>query len=143
MPASISDLGLISSVNDLVQNINLTRQLTARFTYDNNLDLLLPAKQKLMMFRVIQEQVNNILKHAKATNLLISISYHPKHCRLEITDDGIGFELSSAKRKNGVGLSNIYSRAALFNGDVQIVTSTGKGCQLVITVPHTLQKNEQ
>ncbi len=142
MPASIGDLGLISSVNDLVQNINLTRQLKAEFTYDHNLDLLLPPKQKLMLFRVIQEQVNNILKHAKATNLVISISYHAKHIRLEITDDGVGFDLPMAKRKNGVGLSNIYSRAALFNGDVQVLTSPGNGCRLVITVPHTLQKNE-
>jgi len=55
----------------------------------------------------------------------------------------MGFDLPSAKRKNGVGLSNIYSRAALFNGDVHITTSQGKGCQLIITVPHTLQKNEQ
>lgn len=143
MPASIGDLGLVSSVSDLVQNLNLTRQLAARFTYDNNLDLLLPPPQKLMLFRIIQEQVNNILKHAKARKLLIDISYHPKYIRLEITDDGMGFDLSSAKRKNGVGLSNIYSRAALFNGDVHITTSQGKGCQLIITVPHTLQKNEQ
>jgi len=104
---------------------------------------LLPPPQKLMLFRIIQEQVNNILKHAKARKLLIDISYHPKYIRLEITDDGMGFDLPSAKRKNGVGLSNIYSRAALFNGDVHITTSQGKGCQLVITVPHTLQKNEQ
>lgn len=142
MPASVSDLGLISSVNDLVQNINLTKQLLVRFKYDSNLDLLLHPKQKLTLFRIIQEQVNNVLKHARASKLLIAITYKPKQTTLEITDDGIGFDLTVAKMKDGVGLSNILSRAAIFNGEVQVNTEPGKGCQLIINVPHTLTKLE-
>ncbi|MBZ5857824.1 PAS domain S-box protein [Flavihumibacter profundi] len=137
MPASISDLGLISSVNDLVQNIAIARQLVVDFRYDANLDKLLHPKQKLMLFRIIQEQVNNVLKHAQASSLVIAISYMPKKTRLEIADNGIGFDLGIAKMKDGVGLSNIMSRAAIFNADVQVITSPGKGCQLIIDLPNT------
>jgi signal transduction histidine kinase len=138
MPASISDLGLISSVNDMVQNIAIARQLVVDFRYDKNLDTLVHPKQKLMLFRIIQEQVNNVIKHAHASSLMIAISYHPKRIRLEITDNGIGFDLSQAKLKDGVGLSNIMSRAAIFNARVQVNTSPGKGCQLIIDLPNTL-----
>lgn len=138
MPASISDLGLISSVNDLVQNIAIARQLVVDFRYDKNLDTLVHPKQKLMLFRIIQEQVNNVIKHAHASSLMIAISYHPKKIRLEIADNGIGFDLSQAKMKDGVGLSNIMSRAAIFNARVQVNTSPGKGCQLIIDLPNTL-----
>jgi PAS domain S-box-containing protein len=143
MPASISDLGLISSVNDLVQNIAIARQLVVDFKYDSGLDDLLPPKQKLMLFRIIQEQVNNVLKHAKATHLAIAIVYKPTVIRLEITDNGIGFELGKAKMKDGVGLSNILSRAAIFNAAVQINAAPGNGCQLIIDLPNTLTKHEK
>jgi PAS domain S-box-containing protein len=138
MPASISDLGLISSVNDLVQNIAIARQLAVSFQYDKNLDLLVHPKQKLMLFRIIQEQVNNVIKHAHASKLLIAISYEPKNVRLEITDNGKGFDLNKVNMKNGLGLSNIMSRAAIFNAKVQVNTSLGEGCQLVIDLPNTL-----
>jgi signal transduction histidine kinase len=143
MPASISDLGLISSVNDLVQNIAIARQLVVDFRYDSGLDDLLPPKQKLMLFRIIQEQVNNVLKHAQATHLAIVIVYKPTVIRLEITDNGIGFELGKAKMKDGVGLSNIMSRAAIFNAAVQINAAPGNGCQLIIDLPNTLTKLEK
>lgn len=138
MPASIGDLGLISSINDMVQNIAIARQLAVDFRYDKNLDKLVHPKQKLMLFRIIQEQVNNVIKHAHASTLLIAISYHPKRIRLEITDNGIGFDPRMAKLKDGMGLSNIMSRAAIFNAKVQVNTSPGKGCQIIIDLPNTL-----
>ncbi|KIC94816.1 PAS domain S-box protein [Flavihumibacter solisilvae] len=139
MPASISDLGLISSVNDLVQNIAIARQLVVDFRYDPDLDKLLNAKQKLMLFRIIQEQVNNVLKHAHASSLIIVISSLPDLIRLEIADNGIGFDLEQAKMKDGVGLSNILSRAAIFDAAVQVKTAPGKGCQLIIDLPNILK----
>lgn len=92
MPASLSDLGLISSINDLIDNVNLSRQLHAEFKYDKNIEKRLRAKEKLMFFRIIQEQVNNVLKHADARNLLVSISNHRRLTRLEIKDNGKGFD---------------------------------------------------
>jgi signal transduction histidine kinase len=139
MPASVSDLGLISSVNDLVQNIAIARQLVVDFRYDPDLDKRLDPKQKLMLFRIIQEQVNNVLKHAHASSLIIVIAALPDKIRLEIADNGIGFDLEQVKVKDGVGLSNIMSRAAIFDAAVNVNTAPGKGCQLIIDLPNILK----
>lgn len=136
MPASISDLGLITSVNDLIQNVAIARQLLVDFRYDANLDNLLHSKQKLMIFRIIQEQVNNVIKHSRASSLIIAISHNPQRTRLEIADNGVGFDPQKARLKDGVGLSNIMSRAAIFNATVEINTSPGKGCQIIIDLPN-------
>ena len=137
MPASISDLGLVSSINDLVENIMLTRQLEVDFRHKGKLDKLLHPKQKLTLFRIIQEQVNNVLKHSRATRLVIDLAYTPAYTRLEIIDDGTGFDLNDVKMKNGLGLSNIMSRAAIFNAGVTVNTAPGKGCHLTIDLPNT------
>jgi PAS domain S-box-containing protein len=142
VPASISDLGLITSINDLVHNIAIARQLVVDFRYDKDLDIIVQPKQKLMLFRIIQEQVNNVIKHARASSLLIAITNHRQKIRLEIADNGIGFDLSQAKMKDGVGLSNILSRAAIFNAKVIVNTSPGKGCQLIIDLPNNLTNTQ-
>ncbi|GAB2682706.1 hypothetical protein GCM10027036_41040 [Flavihumibacter cheonanensis] len=140
MPASLSDLGLISSINDLIENITLSRQLHAEFKYDKNIEKRLRAKEKLMFFRIIQEQANNVLKHADASHLLISITNHRQLTRLEIKDNGKGFDPEVARKKEGIGMLNIMSRAAIFNAKVEIITAPGKGCHLVIDLPYSSKK---
>lgn len=140
MPASVGDLGLVSSISDLVENINLSRQLYAEFKYDKNVEKRLKANEKLMFFRIIQEQVNNVLKHAQASNLWIGITTHRKYTRLEIKDNGQGFDLQQTKKKEGIGMLNIMSRAAIFNAPVEIVTAPGNGCDLIIDLPYSAKK---
>jgi PAS domain S-box-containing protein len=137
VPPSIGDLGLIDSVQDLVENVKATRRLHVEFYYSGIIDDILDEKRKLMLFRIIQEQVNNVLKHASANNLVIEmIADSEGHAvDLTISDDGKGFELDKVRLKKGVGLSNIASRAQLFNGSVHIVTALGEGCKLKINVP--------
>lgn len=90
-----------------------------------------------MLFRIIQEQVNNVLKHAAANNLVIELIADAEGhvVDLTISDDGKGFELENIRLKKGVGLSNITSRVQLFNGSVNIVTALDQGCKLKINVP--------
>jgi signal transduction histidine kinase len=137
VPPSIGDLGLIDSVQDLVENIKATRRLHVEFYYSGTIDNILDEKRKLMLFRIIQEQVNNVLKHAAAKNLVIELIADSEGHAVDLTisDDGKGFELDKVRSKKGVGLSNIGSRAQLFNGSVHIVTALGEGCKLKINVP--------
>jgi PAS domain S-box-containing protein len=137
VPPSVGDLGLIESVQDLVENIRATRKLHVEFYFTGNIDDLLDEKRKLMLFRIIQEQVNNVLKHSMAKNLVIElIADNDKQVvDLTISDDGQGFEPEKVRSKKGVGLQNIASRAQLFNGSVHIVTALGQGCKLKINVP--------
>ncbi len=88
-----------------------------------------------MLFRIIQEQVNNVLKHAEASNLIIALITDGDTIDLTISDDGNGFEPEMIRSKKGVGLSNITSRAELFNGKVNITTAPRQGCTLNINIP--------
>jgi PAS domain S-box-containing protein len=135
VPASIGDLGLIVSIQDLVENINATKQLEMEFRHRGDIDATIDEKRKLMLFRIIQEQVNNVLKHAGAARALIELAVDPRTIDLTIRDNGKGFEPEKVKAKKGVGLSNIASRAQLFNGRVNITTAPGEGCTLNINVP--------
>lgn len=135
VPPSVKDLGLIDSVNDLVESLRMTTELQVQFTHSGDFDRVINDKQKLMLFRIIQEQVSNVLKHAVANRIVIDLKLTEKLINLSIVDNGKGFELEKVKFKKGVGLSNIESRAHLFNGEVIITTAPGKGCKLFIQVP--------
>lgn len=135
VPASVGDLGLIDTIHDLVENIKATKKLKVFFRYQGDVDRVMDDKRKLMLFRIIQEQVNNVLKHANATNLTIELTTGEHMIELSIRDDGSGFEPSKVRSKKGTGLSNINSRAELFNGKVTIDTAPGAGCTLNIRIP--------
>jgi PAS domain S-box-containing protein len=135
VPASIGDLGLVVSIQDLVENVNATRQLEMEFRHQGDVDATIDEKRKLMLFRIIQEQVNNVLKHAGAVRAFIGLTVDPGVVNLTIQDNGKGFEPEKVKAKKGVGLSNIASRVQLFNGTINITTAPGKGCTLNINVP--------
>lgn len=85
---------------------------------------------KLAVYRICQEQFNNITKYAKAGSINFYLGNRNGNLELRIKDDGIGFD--KAKKSNGVGLMNMKTRAALFNGTLEINTAPGKGCELVV-----------
>ena len=88
----------------------------------------IPDKLKLTIYRIVQEQINNILKHAAAQKVIVHLVNDNEKALLSIKDDGIGFDTS--KKAKGVGLLNIKTRASLFNGEVSIISFPGKGCEL-------------
>lgn len=94
---------------------------------------LMEDKQKLTIYRVAQEQCNNIIKHAKARVVNIFLSTTSVAFKMIISDDGNGMEAS--KHAEGIGLRNIKARLSIFNGVVNIVTPPYKGFTLEITIP--------
>lgn len=135
VPSSISDLGLTASIEDLVDSIEATRALNVAFTYEGDIEHAICDKRKLMLFRIIQEQVTNVLKHAQASGLSIKLFVDKSFITLSISDNGRGFDKEAVKLKKGVGLHNIANRAELFNGTVNMITSPGKGCILNVVIP--------
>jgi signal transduction histidine kinase len=134
VPPSIGDLGIVESIRDLMESVKATRKLHVEFYYSDGIEAIINEKQQLMLFRIIQEQVNNVLKHAEATNLIIELMVEGSIVDLTISDNGKGFDKSN-KLKRGVGLTNIASRTELFNGTVNLITAPGKGCTLNIHIP--------
>jgi signal transduction histidine kinase len=135
MNPSLGDLGLIDSIHDLIENINITRKLHVTLKAGEELEDKLSENQKLTLFRIIQEALNNAIKHAKATNVFINLYESKSNLFLTINDDGVGFEPVSVKK--GSGLKNIQNRVYLANGTISLESTPGKGCNIEITFPIT------
>lgn len=88
---------------------------------------------KLNIYRIVQEQLNNILKYAEAKKINISIEVKSKNISTIIEDDGKGFDVYT--KREGIGISNMINRAESFNGSVEINSKPGKGCNVIITIP--------
>jgi signal transduction histidine kinase len=85
-----------------------------------------------MVFRIVQEQVNNIVKHAEASRIIIRLVNDDDLLVLEINDDGNGFDTESIKR--GLGLTNMKNRAELLGGNFSLISTPGKGTTVLVTI---------
>ena len=120
---------MLGTVMDtLKENIGLT----VNFIYDVA-EVLLSDDLKLNIYRIIQEQVNNIMKHAAAKNVLIELKTTQQHIAITVADDGKGF--TPGKKRNGIGISNIMNRIESYNGEISIDSSPGNGCTVKILLP--------
>jgi two-component system, NarL family, sensor kinase len=94
-------------------------------------------QKKLILFRMLQEGLQNIIKHSNATRVHIGFNYKSSCLDITISDNGIGFDVNEMAGKNdGLGLQNIMSRAALIGGRVTISSAAGKGTNMLITTPY-------
>jgi PAS domain S-box-containing protein len=129
---SLNDLGLAQSIKELIRSIQSVGKMKIRLNISGLDEENLLPEQKINIYRIIQEQLNNILKHAQAGTVVIELNKVKEQVRLRLTDDGKGFD--PRVRRHGVGISNIISRAELYNGKVEIESAPGKGCQLVVVL---------
>ncbi len=88
---------------------------------------------KLNVFRIIQEQVNNIVKHAKAGTIKVLLEIKDNNIHLVIEDDGQGFDVN--KRRSGIGITNMMNRVESFNGKIKIESAEGAGSKLDVSIP--------
>jgi signal transduction histidine kinase len=133
VPPTLGDLGIIESIEELINSIGHVQLLQIDFDYFDFNEDRVPENQQLMLFRIIQEQLNNVVKHADASRVQIIIKNNRGELRLEIKDDGKGFD--KALGRKGLGLMNIKNRAELFSGKMEIQSAPGKGCSLKVVIP--------
>lgn len=130
-PPSLGDLTLRESIQELAEEYN---QIDGKRTIDYAIVSLdednLSEDLKISIYRIIQEQLNNIRKHARASRVHILLEHGENNIYLFIEDNGCGFDVHS-KRK-GLGITNIINRAETFNGGVELVSSPGRGCSMRI-----------
>jgi two-component system NarL family sensor kinase len=93
-------------------------------------------RQKLILFRMVQECLQNIIKHAQASVVAIRICFTGDQIEVAIMDDGKGFDPGLAERSDGLGLQHIISRAALIGGRVSVDSAPGRGTQIYIYIPY-------
>lgn len=129
IPPSLGEIGLAEAIEDMIDNIRAVNKLHLLTEFGDIDEHLLNSNLKLTIFRIVQEQVNNILKHANARNVWVQLHCRADKLQLRIKDDGVGFDMQH--KRNGVGLQNITSRTELCNGTVAIYSSPGNGCELI------------
>lgn len=129
----IKHFGLSKAIEGLLDDISAVNTLQIDLTADAFFEDDIKYDFKLSIFRIVQEQMNNIIKHAQATQVNIELMRNNQMIYLKIADNGVGFD--SNQQRKGIGLYNIISRAEVYNGVVDIQTGPGKGCGLYITFP--------
>jgi signal transduction histidine kinase len=113
------------------EKFKVNYQLTGEATAGNSAD------KDLIIFRIIQEILNNIIKHSEADTINLSLCYEPLTLGLVVSDNGTGFDLQEIiLSKDGMGLANINRRVSLLNGKAEIDSSIGNGTIIKIQIPY-------
>jgi two-component system NarL family sensor kinase len=121
MPASLLRLGLEVSLKDLCESM-MSESFIIDFQYLAVSDTI-PLDEQMTIYRIIQELLNNVVKHADAKNVLLQCSQHKDNFMITIEDDGKGFNPGCIHEKNGLGINNIKTRVAYLNGNLEIQSS--------------------
>jgi PAS domain S-box-containing protein len=124
---------LVDSLQALIENLSTCTGFQIHFCAESY-HRSIRKEEALAIYRIVQEQLNNIIKHAGATAVSIVLSQTDTETELLVEDNGKGFEPSA--RTNGIGLNNIASRVKAFNGKLSIDSSSGEGCRLLVRFPH-------
>jgi two-component system sensor histidine kinase UhpB len=134
MPPSFRDKNFAEAINEIANNINLIENIHFTVSLPKPEELkYIKEEIKLTIYRIIQEQVSNILKYSKASEVLIELTADTTDLLLTISDNGVGF--NTDKKSKGIGLRNISSRAELHSGSMKIISAPGKGTTLKVTIP--------
>lgn len=114
--------------------LNKTGLYQAVLTIEGVEQKLLP-EVNIIFFRMIQESLQNIIKHANASKIDIMLRFTETELYCRVKDDGRGFDVERSVSAGGFGLKNLYRRARLIKGNLQIQSSTGQGTQIIISIP--------
>jgi signal transduction histidine kinase len=137
-PSDIDEVGLETSLKNLVDSWAAQFGIEAELYSDSQGDARLSTEIKVQIYRITQEALHNIFKHAKATTVSIVIDQQPDTLRVVIEDNGIGFAADSPKkadRGGGLGLVSMRERAALVGGTVEFESEPGSGTTVIVEIP--------
>jgi len=129
----IEELDFVQILQTEVDRLNKIKKIECNFSVIGA-NRKMGNKHKLIAFRIIQESINNILKHANASKINITINFTKKELNATITDNGIGFNTSV--KSNGLGLQNIIKRAILIGGNAIVKSEIDKGTSIAINIPY-------
>lgn len=127
------DTGLVNAIEDLVEKIQAGNEMQVALKLPEALDERTTYQQKLAIYRIMQEQFNNIIKYAQARNVTVYIQFTDHHLTLTISDDGVGFHVNDAS--GGLGLMSMRNRAEALHGNFTINSSPSKGTTLIVNLP--------
>lgn len=133
-PAFFNDSTLEQAFELLLRSCNVENKYAISLFFDPEIEKLnIDRDLQINIYRILQEQLRNILKYANCKMIEVDIILNNNQLKMRIADDGVGFDPSAAK--GGIGMSNMRRRTELFHGKFTVFSSPGKGCELVIQIP--------
>lgn len=132
-PVSIDDNSLKETFEALLKSININQQYKIKFSIKDVDQIQIIGDIQLNLYRILQEQLNNIIKYSKASMIEVSLLLAENAIQLRIYDNGIGFNTKNSRK--GIGLNNIKKRAELFSGNFNVKSSPGNGCEINVEIP--------
>jgi signal transduction histidine kinase len=140
-PSQLDDLGLAAALQWYVQEFEKRYHISAAFVLKGE-RVRLPAEYETVLFRISQEALTNVAKHAGASRARVELEILPDQARLTVEDNGRGFEIDKAllnKRKKGWGLVGIQERVLLLGGRYAVDSKLGRGTRVQVSVPLTAE----
>jgi len=137
-PTILDDLGLLPALKFLAEGVAARTGLL--ITVEGEPEPSLSPLLETTLYRIVQEALTNVTRHAKASQVSIDIRREPQSVRCSVQDNGVGFDVSAVLARaggRGLGLIGIRERLNNLGGSLSIVSNIGQGTELVITIPHT------
>jgi signal transduction histidine kinase len=131
---------LVDSINALIEMVVSSGNLVIEFEH-SRFYRPISMSQKLALYRIVQEQLNNVIKHAAATKVWVSLKQTGTTTSLSVKDNGKGF--NHPEKQNGIGLNNIITRVRAFDGNVKIESALQKGCTVKVVLPITFENEKE
>ncbi|MBV7532186.1 sensor histidine kinase [Chitinophaga sp. sic0106] len=134
----IADKGLCAGIGQEVEILRRTGAFEIEFHIEGN-PVRVEANKELILFRIFQEVLNNIIKHAQATSIRIMLDYRPDQCLMEIADNGKGISSKLQQQEtSGIGLRSMYKRSSLIGAAMQITDNVPSGTIVTVNLPYLL-----
>jgi two-component system NarL family sensor kinase len=134
MPATLMKVGLVSALDELVLKINMVGQVQVVFNA-KGLEERLPSNFEITIYRIVQEVINNALKHSLAKNIYIDLAKNKQQLYLSISDNGVSFEKDVIEKSSGIGWQNIFSRISMLGGKIDVDSKKDMGSTITIVLP--------
>jgi PAS domain S-box-containing protein len=132
-PAAL-DLGLLPGVEWLVGEFRRRTGIRCTVSLAGN-NIVLPEDRSIVLFRILQESLTNISRHARAHKVEILLDHDAERIRMDVQDDGVGFDVDEARGRKTFGLLGMRERAIMLRGEMRITSAPGHGTRVSVSMP--------
>ncbi len=133
-PAFFDNTKLDEAFGSLLKTFNIEDRYNISMDFDQQAkNILTDQELQLNFYRILQEQLRNIIKHSGCSEINVNVFVHNNELHMRIADNGVGFKVNHVKQ--GIGLANMKRRAELFGGKLHVSTRPGEGCEIMVIIP--------
>lgn len=132
---SLLQNGLVNALRDYCRSLSRPETLRVNFEEVALGNMVLKDEQTFHVFRIVQELLNNIIKHAQANKVIVQLSKNNNELNITVEDNGKGFDVNNIALKKGIGLKNVADRLKIVNGKMDIKSNSENGTSIFITCP--------